>query len=684
MGACAKSFAPVSQGCSSITNFYHGIPMQLRQRIFCGILMAGFVQQTTVCCSGTTGLFLGSQQDTSSAETTPAPVTDNLDAQDATGPTSLSEKGPLQEIKQALDDYLDAGSEDGKLIFETKKTYQSVQPVADAIRSHSGNNGGTSSRSGGTKFSFNFSGDSLEGRIERDNKEDVHLSTIYIKETIEPHRTLTISNTDRGRVELTIDSTQSGYLLRLRQSEDGQFLIQEMDQENLFSSVADNFATFCLENPDFYSQRLSPTLEHFGINQLPSPYGEDFQKTFIKIISPWNATELAHIRDLTNSLDADNYKEREAASQQIKSEIGDIGVMLRLINDRQFRPETRARVRKLIYESLNKDQKNEVAIYENLLSNITAAYLVNLINLQTDPNNRQVLMERLRTLDPEWNTNKFSDEELLASLDKKNSSTASDKPNFPASVNDAEVILQADGFFGKIKEATGQIIRLTPHKSSLKIDREHWKTPFNGRPIEELSAEIQQLLKKNNLPNTWYQPGGKYLISNASHPQVLFEQLEAVCGNDRNYSHRRNHTDINRTFDRPKLNGKLIFTQPTPPRVRRGDRQKASDFSKLPVTIDLTEKEGPQRRILVQEPKPGELRLLVIGENPNHVVQLVLKQEKAWLQDIRGPHTRFFEAANFEEMRTKQPVYFKEYFFPLLRHLGVQIDPELVESGAGN
>ena len=657
--------------------------MHLRHRIFCGILIAGFFQQTTVCCGGTTGLFLSSQQDTSSSETTPAPDTDNLDSQDATRPTSLSEKGPLQEIKQVLDDYLDAGSEDGKLIFETKKTFASVQPLADAIRRIGGHSGG-SSRSGGTQFRFNFGGNRLEGRIERDNKEDLHLSTIYLRETIEPHRTLTISNTDRGRVELTIDSTQSGYFLRLRQSEDGKFLIQEMDQENLFSGVADNFATFCLKNPDFYSQRLSPTLEHFGINQPPSPYSEDFQKTFIKIISPWNATELAHIRDLTNSLDADNYQEREAASQQIKSEIGDIGVMLHLINDRQFRPETRARVRKLIYESLNKDQKNEVAIYENLLSNMTAAYLVNLIKLQTDPSNRQVLMERLRTLDPQWKTNKFSDEELLASLDNETSNTASDTPNFPASADDAEIILQADGFFGKIKEATGQILRITPHKSSLKIDREHWKAPFNGRPIEELSAEIQQLLKKNNLPNTWYQPGGEYLISNASHPQVLFEKLEAVCGNDRNYSYGRSRAHSNRTFDRPNLNGKLIFTQPTAPRTRRGDRQKASDFSKLPVIIDLTEKEGPQRRILVQESKPGELRLLVIGENPNHVLQLVLKQEKAWLQDIRGPHTQFFEAANFAEMRTKEPVYFKEYFFPLLRHLGVQIDPELDESGGGN
>ncbi|MDG2470810.1 MAG: hypothetical protein P8M80_16135, partial [Pirellulaceae bacterium] len=586
--------------------------------------------------------------------------------------------------RQAIDEYLDASTENGKLIFETKQTYPEVQPIAESIRRISRRSGGTSSRSGSNGFSFFFNGDQLNGRLQCVKSDGFSTNSIFLEELGKPNRTLTISSSEQGRIAFTINSGESGYFLRLRQSEDGQILIQEMDQESLFSGAADDFVTFCIENPNFCSQRLFPTLEFFGINEIPSPYTDESQRIFIKTITPWSATELARIRELTDALDADNYKAREAASKQIQIELDDIGVMLKLVNDQQFRPETRARIRKLIYESLDKDQKNKIASYEKLITNVTSEYLVNLIDLQTDPGNRQVLLQRLRTLQPQSETSKLSDQALLERLGKETAKTNSALPHLTATVDDAENLLNAQGFFGDIKEATGEILRLTPHESSLKIDREHWKASFNGRSVAELSLEIQQLLEKNNLPETWYKPSSRYDLTKASHPQVLFERLGSMHGRPSTNHSASGREGSNRKFDGEEIKGKLIFDQQSGRRPHSGEPQKVIDFNKHPVTIELTEKQGPQRRLLIHEPTAGEMRLLLVGEKPNHVVQLVLKKETAWLQDMRGTNTQFFKAANFQEMQVNEPAYFKEYFFPLLRHIGVKIDPALDPPVDGN
>lgn len=604
--------------------------------------------------------------------------------QEAPGPSVIAQKGPLEEIKGPLQELTDFASVEGRLELKMKASYQEAMPTVNRIR-ELGGWGGNSSSSGSGRFSFHMDGNKLAGVIKRGPVEGGIENSILLEEKSQPFRKFEISGTTLGTISINIKSNEPHYLLRLRQLSDGQILVQEIDQDQIYAGTAPNFSKFCLRHRHFCSEKLGPLLEHFGLGPIPTPYDSTIQEKFIAIITPWSDSELSQMQKFTSALDADNYKERESASKSIREELKEIELMLRFVNDPQFRPEARSRIRKMIYEHAELKKKNEIVFFEELLANVNESYLSDLINLQNDPIKKSVLLDKLRETSPKFSDPGLTEKEILARIAERPLGADSESPSSDVEWGDTPDLLEPRGHFQKVKNSVGALIKLTPHQDSAKIDRGHWKTLFDGREIQELSDEVKKLLSDNNLPASWYNPGGtEHAVASASHPQVLFEKLAALGDGEqksttRTYykSHRsQGPLNPNRQFDKQAMQGRLTFDKTIMGNVRRARDYKKSDVTTSPLMIELVEKLEPRRTLMVEETSPGNLNLLIIHEDADSIVKLDLRNESATVIDIRGDTIRTFTAESFNKLISNEAVFFEKEFFPLVQHLGIQISDD--------
>ena len=73
------------------------------------------------------------------------------------------------------------------------------------------------------------------------------------------------------------------------------------------------------------------------------------------------------------------------------------------------------------------------------------------------------------------------------------------------------------GFKGSLEKVSGHIGKLVRLKldgeGQLKINRQHWAKPFNGKSISDLATEVEELIGDANLPKAWFSPGGLIAVS---------------------------------------------------------------------------------------------------------------------------------------------------------------------------
>lgn len=597
----------------------------------------------------------------------------------------LSQKGPIQEIAEPLDKLMDLAWRDGRLSLTTKNTYEAIDPIVDSIREVVGWGGGSSSYGGGDSgFNFEIGAEKVNGFIKREKKNKVMETTVAFTEIVKPFRSMQVNVTDQGRIRITVNASQSAYMLRIRQSVDGDFMVQELNGTEVFAGSSRDFDTFCREHRDYTANRLLPALKHFGLGQVLTPYSPKIQKRVTELVSPWKQDDLNLVTTLTASLASDVYEERVAASEQLEKEYkGNEAILARLVHDSRFHPETRARARSLIREKVEENDLAELDFIDSVASSLDAAYLIDLIRLQTDPEVRDVLVHRLRALDPDWIDEDATNADVVSMVvSQAVNAWASDQVG-DAAEEPAIQLLEEQGHFQKVAENTGQLVRLIWHEDQLRVDREHWKKPFGGREISDISKEIKALVKKNNIPKHWFQEGGpQFAAASAKHPQVLFENLKDACGSaESSNRHYASHyggnysgpNNPNRDFNLSKMKGELTFDKKART-SRRNSSSGSGNLDKKPFVFTLAEKSGPARSLTIDENKPGELRLMVTGDTSNYIVQLILKKNHAIIQDVRGSKVIAYQAKSFRELQALHSEYFETDFFPLLRHLGMKID----------
>ena len=596
----------------------------------------------------------------------------------------LTQKGPIQEIKKQIRKLCPIGWEAGVLKIDAPSNYQEIDPIMDQVREKMGYGGGSSY--GGDTFNFGFSGDKLVGRMAREKVDKKFMQVFEAKEVAKPYRELKVKKFSDGRIQITVNVQKSNYLLRIRQSTSGAFNVQELNGVEVFASNATNFDNFCRKHPDFTSDRLLPTLEHFGMGTIMTPYDARVQAKVTQLVSPWQEDDLKNVHELTEQLNAESYAEREAAAKELKKVLSENKDLLgRLVYDKRFTPEVRARTRSLIRSKLKGDKLAEMDFIENVAMSLDAGYLIELIRRAANPEIQTALVEKLKEIAPEFagmaDAGSVDVSSMLVS--QAANAWASEQMAGPEM---AKVDVSKDkGAMDDATAFTGQLVRLDWEKDQLKVDREHWEKPFAGKPIDELSKDVEKLVKESNLPKRWFNAGGaSYARKSASHPQVLFEKMqeklrnndsEVVVNHHYNYNENSGSNTFDRSFKLGKIEGALSFSKQS--RGGRSTSTASGSLAKKPFSLMLLEKKQALRRMTVSEPKIGELQIQVVGDRSNYIVQLTLGKDKALIQDIRGDYVQAFEGKSFRELQQAHPEYFRDAFFPLLRKLGIEISPEV-------
>lgn len=595
--------------------------------------------------------------------------------------TVLTKKGPIQELAEPSAKLFGMTMAQGQLNFAIPTSYQTVDPIVDSIREVAGWGGGSSS--GGNGYNFGLNSEKISGYIRRAKVDKTHVSSVLYQEITKPNRSLNVKVSDDGSTQITINSSEEAFILRIRQASDGQFLVQQLNGTEVFAGSAGNFEMFCRQYREYSAQQLIPAFKHFGLGQLMTPYSPEVLERVTELVSPWQPEELTRIKELTAALDSNVYAEREAAAKELdKNFKGNEALLARMVLDRRFDIEARVVARKIVHDKTDKDKLAKLEFIESLAGNLDASYMLDLIKAQSDEKKRDVLIQRLRELEPDLLDPEASNSDVVAMVTSQAINAWASEQVGKSATESAIDPLTEKGHLQKISAHTQQLLSLIWKDDQLVLDHEHWKKPFNGRSIKELSKDVEKLMKENNLPKAWFNQGGpSHAASSVHHPHVLFEKMQEDCGSQTQnshyaqYSHHYNgNRQLNRSFDLSHLKADMAFN-------KSGGGGSASDLEKLPFQLVLTEQEGPIRTLQFNKSKEGDLRIMMAGDKANYIVQLIVKKDQAMIQDVRGNAVHAFKAESFRKLQEEHAEYFRESFFPLLRHFGVLVAPD-IDAGA--
>ena len=599
----------------------------------------------------------------------------NPGGQDPDSP--LSRTGVLQKIADPVSQLVRMQWHRGQLQVRLPGNHEEIEPHVSKIRELTGYGGG-SGHYGGDAFRFDLNNEQISGYISRERNSGPRSSTtLLIEERESPGRSLLVEVKESGELRITLNDGRAGYLLRIRQGDDGAFQVQELQGVAVFSGSAPDFDSFCRQYRYYVNERLTPVLEHIGLGKLTTPFSPQIQQQIVACLRPWQDDELVTVGQLTRELDCEDFSRRQAASEELEKQIADHQqLLLRVSRDRRFGPEIRARIRTLIRDRFSDDQATEMEFVDQLLGGLDSAYLEELIRLQTDEENRAILVGHLQTMTGQSDV-------LAGPAGKPPAGTVAD----PARVAMLEVanpaILEETGPLQDVREHTGALVKLVWQGDQLALDREHWSNSFDGRPVAALVEEVEQKVAEAGLPAGWFQAGGAFDGATVHPPQILFERLGEAGGKpDPTVSHRTYHYHHgrqkngtpNREFETVELAGRLEF-------VRQNRNQHMQGLKSLegkPFLFSLKEKNGAFRTLMIEENGPGELRILVTGDQSAFVLQMVLGEQSALVQDIRGDEVIAHRADSLRQLIEENPAYFEQSFFPLLRHLGIRFDPAVM------
>ncbi len=586
----------------------------------------------------------------------------------------LQREGTLQKLAIPIRELVGIQWDQGQLELRLKEDAQEVNSVVDRIREITGYGGGSSHYGGGT-FRFDLGNDQITGYVAREGgQRGEFLTSILIQEETAPNRTLAIEKSSNGRIKITINDSQSGYLLRVRQQPGGQFGVQELRGTDVFSGVANDFDSFCHQYREYVLKRLIPALQHFGVGLLQTPYSPEVQQAIVSCLRPWQDDELQRVEDLTRGLDAASFADRQAASELLKSRCQQhLALLIRVTRDNRFSPETRTRIRALIREGMAPEEMLEMDFIDNLLANLDAAYVRELVQMQTDAESRDVLTGHLRRLTGRDDLTADGPAQLVVSQSADTRTGDGPPPVEPD-------LLSEQGPLQEVAGHTAGLVHLIWHNDQLAIDRDHWAQSFDGRPVAELIAQVEQSVGDTQLPAHWFQAGGDFDPASVQYPQILFEKLEEASGPADPNVHRARYIyygrgqqkkgSPNRQFELKNLAGRMQFVAEN----RRQPAKAVESLDDKPFRFSLTEKTEPLRSLVIDETRPGELKILVTGDTSNFILQLILSKDSALVQDIRGTRITALQADTFRQLLEQHPEYFERSLFPLLRYLGISVD----------
>ena len=113
----------------------------------------------------------------------------------------------------------------------------------------------------------------------------------------------------------------------------------------------------------------------------------------------------------------------------------------------------------------------------------------------------------------------------------------------------------------------------------------------------------------------------------------------------------------------------------------RRSKSRASKKKKVGPRFQLMLEElrSPNRKVVIREHPNGRVDLRFSSEKSNVVVQLISDDHGVYVHDLRGSRAFAAKQHSLERLIQEHPDYFKTKFFPLFQHLGIVIDPVLID-----
>ncbi|MEC9093733.1 MAG: hypothetical protein VX438_13560 [Planctomycetota bacterium] len=594
-------------------------------------------------------------------------------------------KGDLQKIKAPLASLLQLKSSNGRLAPEFEKDRQAAYKLVSQINSIGGNRGGGSSSSG-THWEIRINSNKFQGycnygysRVYPNPKPNTW--RLQLKELAVPNRDFSLEAGPNGEVAITLYGGEDPYLLRIRQLKSGSIFVQEVSDTEIFSESSSSFDVFCRQHSKFTQERLLPMIRHLGIDAPMTQFDKVVQESVITFLTPIKEEQLTSFQTSFRNLDSADYDKRKADSERLSEGFKDWrDFVLRAVNDSDFSYEVRFRLMEVLEKNgtPNEIKASRYAISTDLANN--PQYLVWLYDQYPDPVIRENILGQLREATGEnlggviadWKSKYENDNRLVI------------KPSNQPPVN----LLVETGAIDMASRHVAQLVRLKLVDQRLKLDRDYWSEQFGGKSIQQLVKETNANLAKLNLPAS-YDPDPLFELGSVSHPQAIFAKLrnkmQATRKNSSVYYYsynRASSSSLNRQFNNNELNVSMNFEPPkkaSPRVVNKSVKDvKPPNLSGKPFKLDLNELKNSRRSLMVQERADGWLRVALVTEKSNSVVQFLQQPDGQFVvQDVRGSDIFTAKGKTFQEFRDNHGDYCNEKLFPLFYQLGLSFTEDL-------
>nr|WP_272072843.1 hypothetical protein [Mariniblastus sp.] len=597
-------------------------------------------------------------------------------------PTTV--KGDLQKIKKPLSSLIKLTTKGGRLAPVYEKERQAAYALITQINSIGGNRGGGSSSSG-TNWEIRINNNGFEGFANYGYSRvypnpSPNSWKIKLKELKAPHRDLYIEANPKGVVSITMNGGDDPYLLRIRQQPSGSLFVQEVSDTAIFSEISPSFDVFCRQHSQFTQDRLLPMIRHLGIDAPMTQFDKNVQASVIAFLAPIKDEELNRFRSLFKNLDSSDYAARETDSKKLSEVFPDWQnfVMRGVVSD-HFSIEMRFRLMKALEKNGKPEQvkASRFAISADLANK--PEYLIWLLDIQKD---QSVRTDLFRQLERSTGLNLGEDVASWKSKFVNNSSnTTSINPSPPIN------LLAEKGPLDTAVTYVGQLVKLKSKGDTIQLDRDFWSEQFGNKSIQQLVRDTNESLKKLNMPAN-YDPDPLFELASVGHPQAIFAKLRSdlqkKTKNSSVYYYSYNRTSsssLNRTFANKDLTASMNFeptTNVTRKVVQGGTNVKPPKLDSKPFKFELSELQAGRRKILVHAQTDGRLRVALMTEKSNSVVQILQQPDgKFVVQDVRGSEIFTAKGKNFSDFHEKHRDYCQKKLFPLFNHFGIRFSDDL-------
>jgi hypothetical protein len=620
----------------------------------------------------------------------------------------LTADGQLSKIsdKQDLFELKTVGT---KLETKVVSSYQEAQGSVSQIRSLTRSSGGSSSSGNGTWMSY-FQGDEFFGHVS-DGKVSAHMLarfpnlraadnhsefSMLFQELSSPQRELEIG-VDEGHVfNISLKSSELGYLFRFRQEESGRIVCQEICNEFVFARSASSFDEFSKHNPRYVQNRLMQVLDFIGVEKPPTRYSTAVSNQVLMMLRPVNEERMIRFKDAVEKMDASSYQERESASAELEKNFEQWQDLIRIgMEDQGFAVETRMRLTKIHGNHADKATKQlmKLARTSGLLED--TEYLIWVLGKTEDATDKMVLAKQLSKL---TNQSFGADSAKWSTWFAENKKTeeVATKTAKRHEVDDQTGPLDSTSVF------VHQLIKFTNNQGELQLDRKHWGQPFGDHPVKESVGKVEALMKENNLPLEWLNPGGEFSLDSTEYPQVIFGNMAAKLRSEDKtatpqkpiyaYANQVNPASRNRFAKTNMITAKMQFHGQTgkaqPGRLVAADNNQKPPAAKY-FNLQFKERTDAKRVLEIHESENNTISITLISDSVDTIIRMVQHpatnadvpaESRCVIYDIRGDQTQERKAANFDDLYQENASYMNDEWLPLMRHFGIQIETPTTES----